>query len=248
MCDGVEADHTREMSRKPFRKIRSVLAWLGSVIVASGLLSPVVAPIAEDAWEWAKRWVSREPVTCLMGVESMLGDGRWEAVEHGSLREEVDKALECADSAEKGEVVYLLFEAGVMTHGETRMDMTGADLSEADLRNGDLHRISLAGADLTDADLRGVDLYDDERDELRGANLTDIDAAGMRLEGADVKNVVLEGANLRGARLCRATLDYAKVDHRTDLSGAMLKDASLEGVILTQEQLISADFQSECED
>ena len=56
---------------------------------------------------------------------------------------------------------------------EVRVDLSGADLTEANLTGADL-----TGADLTEANLTGAD--------LRGANLT----------GARLKEAILSGANL----------------------------------------------------
>lgn len=61
-------------------------------------------------------------------------------------------------------------------------DLTGANLSGADLRD-----VSFAGANLTGAN-------------LSDANLSDCDLSGATLTGANLKNVKLAGANLTGAR------------------------------------------------
>ena len=91
-----------------------------------------------------------------------------------------------------------------------RADLSGADLSDADLRRADLRRANLSGADLSDADLRRAD--------LSGADLSDAD-----LRRADLRRANLSDADLRRADLRRANLSDA------DLRRANLSDADLSG-------------------
>ena len=58
-------------------------------------------------------------------------------------------------------------------------------------------RANLSGADLSDANLRGA--------YLRGADLSDADLRGANLRGADLSGANLRGANLRGADLSGAS-------------------------------------------
>ena len=92
-----------------------------------------------------------------------------------------------------------------------RAILSGADLSEADLREADL-----SGADLSEADLREADLSEADLREagLSGANLREAD-----LREADLREADLIGANLREADLREA-----------DLSGANLREADLRNV------------------
>ncbi len=69
-----------------------------------------------------------------------------------------------------------------------------AELSYADLRGADLHGANLRGADFTRADLRGAN--------LKGAILVRADlSTGTLLEGADLSEVEMTGANIETFQL-----------------------------------------------
>jgi len=101
--------------------------------------------------------------------------------------------------------------------------LSGANLSDSDLRNVNLTGAILSGANLSDSDLRYVN--------LTGANLT-----GADLSGANLRKANLRKANLRNANLTRAMLNKA------DLSGADLSGANLSGAILERTNLTGADL------
>ena len=86
--------------------------------------------------------------------------------------------------------------------GGSRADLSGADLSDANLGWA-----SLRGADLSDAN-------------LSGANLSRADLCWADLRGANLSMADLSDANLIGANLNRANLS------RADLSGADLSGAT----------------------
>ena len=75
--------------------------------------------------------------------------------------------------------------------GGERADLSGADLSGADLFRANLSGANLSGADLFRANLSGADL------------------SGADLSGADLFRANLSGANLSGADLFRANLSGA---------------------------------------
>jgi hypothetical protein len=87
--------------------------------------------------------------------------------------------------------------------------------------------IDLSGADLSEADLRGVNLAGVTMD---GANLTKARLSGATLTGASLSDAILEGTDLTGARLGGAILTSA------DLKGAHLGNAILSGADLTGAQ------------
>jgi hypothetical protein len=133
------------------------------------------------------------------------------------------------------------YTGAVLATGETvrqaaqahRADLSGANLSGADLRYADLSGANLSGADLRDADLSGADLrYAD----LSGANLSGADLRDANLKDADLKDASLSGADLRAADLRRADLSGAS------LSGASLRDADLRGASLSGASLSGADL------
>jgi len=84
---------------------------------------------------------------------------------------------------------------------ELRANLSGADLSGADLRRANLSGADLSGADLRRANLSGADLY--------GADLYGADLSGADLSGADLRRADLSGADLRRANLSGADLDYS---------------------------------------
>ena len=85
-----------------------------------------------------------------------------------------------------------------------KVNLSGADLSDANLRVADLRGAYLRGADLSDANLRDADL---RGADLSDANLRDADLRGADLRGADLRDANLSGAYLRGAdgKTLRAT-------------------------------------------
>lgn len=94
---------------------------------------------------------------------------------------------------------------------DVAVDLSGALLHRANLRNADLH-----GADLREADLSGAILY--------SANLRGADLGEAHLHGADLTVADLSEADLRGAFLPRATLV------KTTLAGANLTGCYVYGV------------------
>ncbi|WP_114860363.1 pentapeptide repeat-containing protein [Azospirillum brasilense] len=125
----------------------------------------------------------------------------------------------------------------------TGADLTGADLWGANLTDADLMRANLTDADLmranlTGADLRGANLTGAD---LRRANLTDADLTGADLTGADLRGANLRGANLTGADLTGADLTGADL-RRANLMRAKLTDANLTGADLTGADLWGANL------
>ena len=76
--------------------------------------------------------------------------------------------------------------------GGVRANLSGANLSGADLSYADLSGANLRGADLSYADLSGAN--------LRGADLSYADLSDANLRGADLSYANPSGANLSGAR------------------------------------------------
>ena len=97
-------------------------------------------------------------------------------------------------------------------------DLSGADLSNAYLKNADL-----SGCNLTNADLSGDRMG---QANLEGANLKNAVLNGADLSRADLSDATLNGADLKGANLSGAFLQGA------DVSGADLSRANLNGTYL----------------
>jgi Pentapeptide repeats (8 copies) len=124
----------------------------------------------------------------------------------------------------------------------------GADLSGADLTNADLRGSDLSGADLTNADLRGAnftrDLELDRALELaldrardhnyRKTNLNGANLSGANLSGVDLSDIDLSGTSLNGAIVTNtyfgAGIGLTEAEKR-DLKrrGAIFDDAQEEG-------------------
>lgn len=110
-----------------------------------------------------------------------------------------------------------------------------------------LQGIELSGANLWDANLEGANLWDAN---LEGANLEDANLEGANLWDANLEGAGLKDANLKGANLGKANLEGAYLGFvnlegtnlwGANLEGAGLFRANLKGVIsLTEGQLTQA--------
>ena len=105
----------------------------------------------------------------------------------------------------------------------SRADLTGANLSEAnlfkaDLTGANLFEANLSIADLTGADLSKANLYGAD---LTGANLFEANLSKANLYGADLSRADLTGAHLSKANLSKANLYGANL-YGADLTGADL--------------------------
>jgi uncharacterized protein YjbI with pentapeptide repeats len=103
-----------------------------------------------------------------------------------------------------------------------RTDLSGANLSEADLSGAFFSATYNAeefrpATNLSGANLFGADL---SRADLSGANLSEADLSGANLSEADLSGADLSGAYLSGANLTRSILVKANLSG-ADLSGAL---------------------------
>lgn len=93
-----------------------------------------------------------------------------------------------------------------------RIDLTGANLTNANLIEIDLRDADLSGTHLINADLNGAFL---RRANLRRSVLHDADLARADLRGAYLDSADLSGADLHSADLSHADLTKIKYDDRT---------------------------------
>jgi uncharacterized protein YjbI with pentapeptide repeats len=107
--------------------------------------------------------------------------------------------------------------------GGERADLSGVDLSWANL-----HGVNLAGADLYEANLHGVN--------LAGADLYEANLRYADLHGADLTRACLCWTNLRQADLSEANLNEA------NLNDSNLYDAGLQRANLTKAKICHADL------
>src|SRR5581483_7189263 len=133
-------------------------------------------------------------------------------------------------------------------HPETKLDLSGADLSGAylgsrdftaanlsrtNLRGADLKAVNLRRADLTHADLSKAVLFEAD---LRVANLRE-----ANLNVADLTHANLTGANLSGANLRLAELNITKLDC-ANLTGTNLTSAYLKRTSVVDTDFGNSDF------
>jgi Pentapeptide repeats (8 copies) len=143
--------------------------------------------------------------------------------------------LDNLDPDRKRIIVLFLRETSLLSsYDDTIVDLSGADLTEAYLRDARLVNTSL-----------GVHEFltpHDERTDLSGANLS-----GAILLGANLKGAILEGADLSGALVGSTDPDLPWHPENADLEGANLEGADLSGaelvgLDLTQTDLAGVDF------
>jgi hypothetical protein len=103
-------------------------------------------------------------------------------------------------------------------HPDVRPDLSGANLSQANLFGADLSRADLSGAHLKGANLGETRLVEAD---FRGADLGGAYLGWADLYKADLGGAALGAANLKGAALTDAHLGQA------NLSGANLTEATL---------------------
>jgi uncharacterized protein YjbI with pentapeptide repeats len=102
-------------------------------------------------------------------------------------------------------------------------DLTGLDLSKADLQEANLRGAVLEGADLSKADLQGAD--------LSMAVLTGADLSKTRLKRARLDQAYAEGAKVRKAKFANASL-----------AGCQFKDSDFERASFAKAQMAGAVF------
>src|SRR6476661_1516326 len=136
----------------------------------------------------------------------------------------------------------------IVIQGITNRNLSGFDLSDADLRYANLSGANLRSADLSGADLSGANLRSADLSgaDLSGADLRSADLIGAYLISAYLIGAYLIGANLSGANLSGANLSGANLRsanlRSADLSGADLIDANLIGANLIGADLSGADL------
>ena len=111
-------------------------------------------------------------------------------------------------------------------HSDSKIDLTAADLSHANLQKADLSHADLTNARLPFARLKKADLL---FANMNGADLRGADLHQASLEDADLRNANLSHAHLEKAVLVNANCKDAQFSD-ANLSGADLRAANFEGV------------------
>jgi uncharacterized protein YjbI with pentapeptide repeats len=136
-----------------------------------------------------------------------------------------------------------LTEANLREANLSWANLRGANLSWASLTEANLTEANLSWANLTCASLSWANLREAN---LRGANLTDATLSWAKLTEANLREANLREANLRGANLTDATLSWANLTEANltcaNLRGANLTDATLSWANLTEANLTCANL------
>ena len=124
-----------------------------------------------------------------------------------------------------------------------KLDLKGANLSDADLQFADLTDANLQEANLQGANLQYADL---EGANLQGANLQRADLHEVNLQGAKLHSAKLQGAKVYSANLTDAVLQGADLQrawlHRANFKNAILTRADLQFADLTEANLDGANL------
>ncbi|MBE9063692.1 pentapeptide repeat-containing protein [cf. Phormidesmis sp. LEGE 11477] len=117
----------------------------------------------------------------------------------------------------------------LLTHGCSQnknfqgLNLQGAYLQAADMRDFDFTEAKLSGADFKQADLRGSVLV---RSQLAGADFRGVDLRNNNLTDANLTGADLSKADLRGSILVRAQIAQADFS-QADLTGICIEDWSV---------------------
>jgi uncharacterized protein YjbI with pentapeptide repeats len=146
--------------------------------------------------------------------------------------------LEGLDPVRKRIVLQFLRESNLISNENKIIDLSGANLRDADLSLLDLSAVALDGAILERANLKNAHLEEANLGGtyLSGADLTHANLHGASLINADLQRkaeLVLDSADLSDANLTAA--DFRAADLRgANMRGAVLKDANFEGIVLRE--------------
>ena len=121
-------------------------------------------------------------------------------------------------------------------------DLSGANLSGANLTFAFLPQAKLTGADLTDANLTDAFLWETG---LGGADLTSANLSGAFMGYADLVHANLSGADLTGANLGKGEDRTCETCPSANLSYANLTGADLTDANLTESLLDNAIFSTD---
>ncbi len=140
------------------------------------------------------------------------------------------------DANRKASVLLFLYESSLIDKDKCIIDLSGANLSLADLSGSDISGANLSETNLIGAVLSGATLI--------GANLSKTQLCGATLIGANLRRADLSKAELdlnidEQIRISRKKYPYL---HRTILIGADLSEADLSDTYLTGAQLCGANL------
>ena len=119
-----------------------------------------------------------------------------------------------------------------------QVNISGAELRNADLMGAVFRRANLSGCFLNPCHLYHADLREADLSNalFNGSNMRGADLRGANLTGADLDRTILSDADLSGANLTNANLQ------RTSLVGARLIGANLTGANFSGASLVRSDL------
>ncbi len=143
------------------------------------------------------------------------------------------------NSEYKGQVLDQARLSSILaSHARLPLNLGGATLSHANLKNLQLNSINLCRTDISFSEL--------QNSNLSYANLGHAFLQASNLSNGNLEHADLEQANLSNSQLHNASLKYANLKNANlggaDLEGADLSVANLEGANLTNAKLNGADL------
>jgi uncharacterized protein YjbI with pentapeptide repeats len=182
-------------------------------------------------------------MTELLLKENLRGSKQDEEVRAVARARTLTALRQIADAERKATLVQFLVEANLVNKTHSVIDLDGADLTTARLRDANFREVDLSGthlhrADMSQAKLAGANLSraDMSRAQLVGADLRGADLSEVDLSEAFMYDAVLTGASLRKSLLPGAQLNGANL-RGTDFTGAILRGSDLPGANLLRKHI-----------
>ncbi|MCY3917533.1 MAG: pentapeptide repeat-containing protein [Chloroflexi bacterium] len=177
-----------------------------------------VCNLADTATRLLKAVKATEETAITEEIEQDFGRRLYNTEAEASKPEPASYAV-ATDEAEDPTEAKESTDAGAQADDELpeRVDLSGLNLSDTDLRKRNLHLANLKGADLSNSNLDSVSLEDMDLSDVRllKTDLSNGKLANSRINRGDLSDALLQNADLTGANLSYATLEKA------DLRGAI---------------------------
>lgn len=168
--------------------------------------------------------------TYLDRMSHLLLDGatRQDAQCRAAVRAQTAATIPRLNARRNTLLLQFLRESHLIERGGVAIDLSGIDLTAADLAAADLRTVDLTGTILDAGSLRAAQLADATLlgANLRGTNLVDANLARANLAGADLTKANLARANLTEVDLTQANLTEANLA-AANLLKATVTDAQL---------------------
>lgn len=232
-----EIRHIHAQYRNFYRLLGGGALVLIGVVIGAILFTGNAPAIADITGYFTNLYTEAVSVILTIAVLNFLQERREERRRERDLQEQLVREAGSRVNATAVTAIDMirkrgwLFGKGVKRHTNgilECMDLTYANLSEADLRNANLYGVQLYFANLSRANLYQADLRKSHLGyaDLRFTNLgsSRLNGAGMR--GVDLRSAFLGDIDLRGAFLGEADLSNSDL-RMADLQDVNLLDANL---------------------